>query len=144
MSIRFVRTRIFFNESKWKRQVILDIAGIVTASAGLIIAVTGLRGGLAAAGLIGRNGPTPSVVSPPTGEVGATRSSVVKFDFESGLQSWRRERDSGARAITRVDQTSEILRTGQRSLALQVELLDEGPRKCEGQEPGEGKCWGIA
>lgn len=70
--------------------------------------------------------------------------SPSKFNFETGTQGWKAQVFPGYLAVTKVEQSTTQFHSGQHSLALNMDLKDEGQSKCEDQEPGEGKCKGEA
>ena len=88
--------------------------------------------------------PVPATLTPAPTARASLPSPATGLNFESGIQGWEAETEVGSRAITSVLHSTEVVKSGNYSLALNVDLKDEGHSKCEGQEPGEGKCEGVA
>jgi hypothetical protein len=90
--------------------------------------------------------PTSEIVAEQTASPPPTTATkaqpAISYDFETGTHGWVAQDYKGFHAIPNVEQSADQHRSGQYSLALHVDLKDEGPAACEDREPSEGKCKG--
>jgi len=66
----------------------------------------------------------------------------VIYEFETDAEGWVAQDHRDSRAITQVARAGGIGFHGEHSLALKLDLEDEGELKCNGKISGEGKCRG--